>query len=945
MSRLPVLPHTNSPTVMPKKSFFRTSFLPHLTGIAALALSMSQLPSAEAASGTWTLSGNGTWSDPANWASGVVADGAGNTANFGLVSQAPTITLDTSRTIGGLNFNYPVGSPAYTFVGDGIPALTLRTLVGAPTINVVTGTINLGSTITASSIALAGNQGFEKTGAGRLNILMGSATNSTLSGNIIVSGGSLNIQGLLSNVSVTLGTGTTFFIGNTGGALSQIQGLNSGSGAGTVSTGGNSRNLVLVGDGDYSYGGVFTGGGTSSSVNVVASLTGGGSQTFTNIGANYNATTVNSGALISVASASSGTPFGVGNVTLGVGANGSSELRLSPAGVTGAVSYTGASAAVGTTFTYGNGAHLVLDKGAADSLTYTIGNSAAAQNSVLVRSSTDPVANSSNNGSLIITPVSGLANLGTSNGERFIVNGGVALVNTIVNSSIIGRDNDANASGSFLTYDATDGFKVATYSSSADINGGVAFADTRVFDATASSNNVLTNNSSVFALRASGTISGAFTLSVGANASTAPGAVILNGGSINTSTLAFGTDAAGLIYTSLAGGTINAAITNGTANEARGVTFEGPGVLTLGGNNTFRGGAFINDTIISISSNQNLGAALGATNLGQVSLKGGTIRTTASLTFTNRQINLLPGVGDGGGTFDITTGVATFTSGSNGKIIGGVGSLTKTGQGTLLLGGTADNTYSGGTIVKAGTLSVQRSGALGTGGVLLVGTGSSAATMGTLLIGGTTTLTNAVTFSGGAAQRVVNAGATYSLGTTGAVRSSFAGGISTGASLLEAQSATAQTTINYSFSNLAPVGALNDSIRGSDVFSLSNMESGKMFTLQLSIDSVISENNSLLWYDSATNLWVNAVLGNSNAGTMGLTGFQGDGAYNAGSDFVLGYWGYDSANKVVWAVLDHNSQFALSAVPEPGTTAMVAIGLGMMLFLVRRQVRARRSAL
>src|SRR5437868_8709416 len=63
---------------------------------------------AGAASGTWTFnpatSWTASWSTPVNWAGGIVADGAGNIADFSKlnITVNPTINLDTARTIGQL---------------------------------------------------------------------------------------------------------------------------------------------------------------------------------------------------------------------------------------------------------------------------------------------------------------------------------------------------------------------------------------------------------------------------------------------------------------------------------------------------------------------------------------------------------------------------------------------------------------------------------------------------------------------------------------------------------------------------------------------------------------------------------------------------------------------------------------------------------------------------
>jgi formylglycine-generating enzyme required for sulfatase activity len=86
-------------------------------------------------------------------------------------------------------------------------------------------------------------------------------------------------------------------------------------------------------------------------------------------------------------------------------------------------------------------------------------------------------------------------------------------------------------------------------------------------------------------------------------------------------------------------------------------------------------------------------------------------------------------------------------------------------------------------------------------------------------------------------------------------------------------------------------------------------------------------------YGTADDRWVRAVDGNFG----GTPNFLGNQPYSAGY-FSLGNYGVDTANQVVWAVVNHNSQFA--AVPEPGTLALLAAGAIGLLTAVRRSKRA-----
>ena len=107
---------------------------------------------------------------------------------------------------------------------------------------------------------------------------------------------------------------------------------------------------------------------------------------------------------------------------------------------------------------------------------------------------------------------------------------------------------------------------------------------------------------------------------------------------------------------------------------------------------------------------------------------------------------------------------------------------------------------------------------------------------------------------------------------------------------------------------------------GSDMYVLS-----MQYTDQAVADAGLTEEDlRMLWVDGNGD-FVNAVLGNSNAGTTGEDLFVA-GAYNSATH-TLGTYGVDTANNTVWAVLDHNSDFAPGVVPEPATIMLVLAGI------------------
>lgn len=131
------------------------------------------------------------------------------------------------------------------------------------------------------------------------------------------------------------------------------------------------------------------------------------------------------------------------------------------------------------------------------------------------------------------------------------------------------------------------------------------------------------------------------------------------------------------------------------------VIVPGTNTMTLAGNNTYEGGTTVNNGTLSISSAANLGNAAGG-----VTLNGGTLQTTASL--SSSSAFYLTG---GGGTFTPESGTTLTLSGAINDLGASTGSMTMAGTGTLALAGAS--TYSGGTTINEGTLSISSDANLG----------------------------------------------------------------------------------------------------------------------------------------------------------------------------------------------------------------------------------------
>ena len=149
-------------------------------------------------------------------------------------------------------------------------------------------------------------------------------------------------------------------------------------------------------------------------------------------------------------------------------------------------------------------------------------------------------------------------------------------------------------------------------------------------------------------------------------------------------------------------------IFGGTINDGAGVialTKTGSGTVTLSNVNSYSGGTIVTGGLLAITSTGALGAIPASPTPGNIVLNGGGV--SASNTFeinVNRGILVGPASGSGGGILDAAQNQTLTYNGIIANNGSGIGGLTKTGLGTLTLGGV--NTYSGDTLVSVGSLQI-----------------------------------------------------------------------------------------------------------------------------------------------------------------------------------------------------------------------------------------------
>ncbi|HWA86716.1 MAG TPA: autotransporter-associated beta strand repeat-containing protein [Opitutus sp.] len=194
----------------------------------------------------------------------------------------------------------------------------------------------------------------------------------------------------------------------------------------------------------------------------------------------------------------------------------------------------------------------------------------------------------------------------------------------------------------------------------------------------------------------------------GALATTGSAGAVFTGGTllVNGANLSFSTP----MSLGAGGGTIdtngnNAAVTS-VISGGNALTKAGSGTLTLSGANTFSGGTIVSAGTLALGGAGALGTGTVSVASGATLDLGGFTVNVPTLDFGTGAIGTIQN-----GT--LTSDAYAVQSGTVSLVLGGNGSLTKTGSGSATLSGA--NTFSGGTTVSAGTLVLGNASALGTG--------------------------------------------------------------------------------------------------------------------------------------------------------------------------------------------------------------------------------------
>ena len=756
-------------------------------------------------SGSLTLNGFNTYTGITSLAAGTLRVGNNNALGTGVLNTSNGASLDSTGNVtlannvgvtGALNV---LGSNALTLAGivsgtgaitkSGSANLTLtgnntnsgtttlnggtlfvgsNTALGTGALNAAAGTtLDATTAVTlANAVALAGGltiggtqaQGLSGVISGAGNLIKGGTANLALNGNNTFSGGTaLNNGTLIVGSNTALGTGAlTTATGTTLDASTAVALNNS------VALGGN---LNIGGSANLTLGGIVSGSGGLTK-NGAANLTLNGANTFS------GSTTLNAGTLtvgntaalgsgaLTVASAATldsnslvgldnnvalngnlaiGGSNGMflGGVLSGAGQlikNGTANLTLNGANTfSGGTALNAGSLTVGTGAALGTGTLTVGGAGATlnSSANVTLNNTIAL-NANLTAGGANPLTLGgiiSGGSNLIKTGTSTLTLTGnnTYTGTTSL-NAGTLVVgsNTALGTGVLSASNNT-------TLDASTATRLAN---NVNLSGNVTIGGSNALTLAGVVSGVggLTKSGSAdLVLNGANTYFGNTALNVGkliVDSNTAIGSGALNaaaGTTLDTSTAVTLGNQVNLAGAMNIGGSADLTL-SGTVAGAGSLVKNGAANLNLNGTNTYAGGTKLNAGTVTVGNS-------GALGTGALTVGGTATLDSSSPLASLANAVVLNAALSAGGMQDLTLR----------GVISGAGQLIKNGAANLTVNGT--NTFSGGSTLNAGTLTLGSAAALGSGG-LTVGGASTLDTSTGMSVGNNITLNAGLTLAG-----------------------------------------------------------------------------------------------------------------------------------------------------------------------------------------------------
>lgn len=527
-----------------------------------------------------------------------------------------------------------------------------------------TGSVTLSGAITGSSlITVTGSSG---------NFVQISGNNAGFTGDVAVTSGTLRLNSTTAlNVAsaVAVGSGGTFDVN---ARSVTIEGLNNGTGAGTVTNGGAAAVLTLGGAGSYSFSGAL---GATTPANLSLVKTGTGTQTLSGLSTYTGSTTVSGGTLaLDLGTNPAGVLAAASTLTLGGG-------TLS---VQGASSGSSSQTLGNLTLTAGTSSSIVINSNGGTGITLTLGNTwtVGAGARLFVDLSSGSAVLASNPSSLL---ASGLLNFvvvkdATATGFGTISGGQIVRATTAEL-----RNNSNDGAVNFITQVGHTDYAGTTLTMLA----GTHLLNSLTINTDPGAGTLVLTGTSL-------TFNNNVLLITGANH------FAINGGNLGASAAAMG-----LHHIGTGTLTISSTISGGAGSLLK----TGTGTVALTGTNAYTGGTTINEGTLSVSG----GTALA--DAGAVTLANNA--TAVFQVNASETIGTLNGGGALGGNVVLSAGTLTSnfataagTATYNG-IISGAGAFTKAGTGILVLGGA--NTYAGLTTVD-GILRITNASALGNTG-------------------------------------------------------------------------------------------------------------------------------------------------------------------------------------------------------------------------------------